>query len=366
MSGPVDLLLARVQSIALEVASKCNLRCSYCHKADDVLEAMPGSNDDMNDEMIGSLYRYCKDAGVRKVMLSLGGETTMDTGWQHRIAAFLDDPEIETSMISNFVRLLTDDDLEALTKIRRLQISFDSSELAMVRKLRSRADLRTITYNIIRLRQKSRELGRKPYLVVNCTVCRDNIGHIGKLAGFCRELGVDQLLLTEVMSITEHNPKMPETLDCLTDDEVIRLVREIMTAREILQGSPTEFGVQEHLEWRIAELTKQLREGTIPANPSAHFHRRMDSSACRQPWTSPMVRADGKVLPCCGHGFKAVGDLSTATMREIMDGNAYRAVRASILEGRPIVKCQTCSFVRGISFPEFVRNIQQWQSQPPS
>jgi MoaA/NifB/PqqE/SkfB family radical SAM enzyme len=362
MRDSIDLLRSRVQSIVIEVTSKCNLRCSYCHKADDVLEALPGSNADMTDEMIDGLYRYCKEAGIRSVMLSLGGETTMHPGWHRRVVQFLDDPEIAISMVSNFVRLLTDEDLEALIKLDNLQISFDSSELAMVRKLRSRADLRTITYNVIRLRQKSRELGRKPRLVVNCTVCRDNIGHIGKLAGFCRELGVEQLLLTEVMPVSDHNPKMPEMLDSLTDDEVICLVREIMAARDVLQGSATEFALQEHLEGKIAELVEQISAGTIPANPAAYFHRRMNSSACRQPWVSPMVRADGQVLPCCGHGFKAIGDLNTATMGEIVDGDGYRAVRASILEGRPIVQCETCSLARRMDFTQFVRDIREWQT----
>jgi MoaA/NifB/PqqE/SkfB family radical SAM enzyme len=362
MSDSIDLLRSRVDFLVIEVTSKCNLRCSYCHKADDVLEAMPGSNDDMSDEMIDGLYRYCKQADIRKVMVSLGGETTMHADWHRRIARFLDDPDIETSIVSNFVRLLTDEDLEALTKFENLQVSFDSSDLAMVRKLRSRADLRTITYNIIRLRQKGRELGRMPRLVVNCTVCRDNVGHIGKLAGFCRELGVDQLLLTEVMPITDHNTKMPEMLDCLTDEEVIRLVREVMAAKEILQGSATQFALQEHFEAKIAELIEQIAAGITPSNPAAYFHRRMVSSACLQPWVSPMVRADGKVLPCCGHGFKSIGDLKTATMDEIVDGDAYRAIRASILEGRPTVQCQTCSLVSRMSFPEFVRVVRECQA----
>src|SRR5262249_31060293 len=156
-----------------------------------------------------SLYRYCKETGVRHVTLSVGGETTMHLGWQHRIAPFLNDPAIETFMVSNFARLFTEDDLEALVKLDSLQISFDSADFEMVRKLRSRADLRTISYNLIRLRQKSREVGRGPYLTVNCTVCRANVGHIEKLAGFCRELSIDQLQLTEMMPLGHHNPNPP-------------------------------------------------------------------------------------------------------------------------------------------------------------
>jgi MoaA/NifB/PqqE/SkfB family radical SAM enzyme len=364
MTAQVDLLRARMHSVAIEVTSKCNLRCSYCHKSDDVLEAMPGANDDMSDQMIADLYSYCKVEGIRNVTLSLGGETTMNAGWQHRIAQFLDDPEMETFMVSNFARVLSDEDLGALSKIRSLQISFDSSELGMVRKLRSRADLRTITYNIIRLRQKGRELGQTPYIVVNCTVCRDNIGDIGNLAGFCRELGVNQLLLTEVMSITQHNPKMPETLDRLTDKEVIRFAEEIIAAQEKLEGSSTALRLQEHLEVRISELMERVREGTFVANAAASFHRSMETSACRQPWMTPMVRANGIVIPCCGVGEAGpVGDLNTTTMREIMDGDASRGIRASILAGEPIVKCRTCSFAHSMSFPEFVRDIREWQGE---
>jgi MoaA/NifB/PqqE/SkfB family radical SAM enzyme len=367
MTPQVDLLRARLNSLAIEVTSKCNLRCSYCHKADDVLEAMPGANDDMSDEMIGDLYRYCKETGIRNVTLSLGGETTMFSGWHKRIAQFLDDPEIETHIVSNFARVLSDEDLAALTKFGALQISFDSSELEMVRRLRSKADLRTITYNIIRLRQMSRKLGRYPFLVVNCTLCRDNIGHIAKLADFCRELGVDQLLLTEVMTITTHNPKMPETLNSLTDHEVILLAKEIITAEETLLGSTTALRLQEHLEFRISEIVEQIREGTNPTDAGAYFQRRLDSSACRQPWQAPLIGATGKVNACCGGTESRVGDLSTATMRDIVDGDGYRALRASILEGRPIVHCQTCSFARRIGFPEFARELREWLGEkvPP-
>ncbi len=361
MSSHVDPLRARLNTIAIEVTSKCNLRCSYCHKADDVLEAMPGANDDMTDEMIDDLYRYCKETGIRNVTLSLGGETTMSAGWYARIAQFLDDPEMETHMVSNFVRLLDDDDLEALTKFNALQISFDSSELEMVRRLRSRADLRTITYNLVRLRQKGRELGRCPYLLVNCTLCRDNIGHVGGLAGFCRALGVDQLLLTEAMVISKHNPNMPETLNSLTDDEAILLAKQIIVAEDTLQGGPTILALQEHLRVRIGAVVEQVRKGIIPVEAAAHFHRRLNSSACRQPWLSPLVGATGKVNPCCGGSWSGpIGNLTTATMREIVEGEAYRAVRASILEGRPIVACDGCSFARGMSFPEFARDIREW------
>jgi len=360
MNASIDLLRARPSSIAIEVSSRCNLRCSYCHKADDVLEAIPGANDDMAELMIGDLYRYCKTAGIRNVTLSVGGETTIVPDWYKRVAPFLDDPEIETHMVSNFARPLRDDELEAFTRLNALQVSFDSADPAMVRKLRSKANLGTIAYNIIRLRQVARECGRGPFLVVNCTLCRDNIGHIASLAGFCRELSVDQLLVCEVMSITQHNPSMPETLDCLTEGEVILLARQIIAAEDVLAGSSTALRLRDHLRARIEEVVEQLREGRTPA-AAAYFHRRMESAGCYQPWQSPMVGATGKVVACCGSGSAGpIGSLANQSMSELMDGEAARAVRASVLAGHPTVACETCSFAQDMSYPEFARQIRGW------
>lgn len=360
----VDLLRPRLQSIAIEVTSKCNLRCAYCHKADAFLEAQPGANDDMTDEMIAELYRYCKAAGINAVTLSVGGETTMAAGWHRRIAQFLDDPQMELYMVSNFVRLFDDEDLLALTKFRYLQVSFDSSELQMVRRMRSRADLRTITYNVVRLRQKCREVGRRPFLLVNCTVCRENIGHIAKLAGLCRELSVDQLLLTPMMQKTvRRGPDEPQLLHGLTGDEVIRLAKDVLAAEAVLRESQTTLRLQEHLQTRLAGVCRALRLGMTPSDAATDFDQRAAGSACRQPWTTPLIGATGMVWACCGaYDHRApVGVLGRQTLAEILDGTAIRAVRASILEGKPTVACNGCAFASSTSFPEFVREVRQWQ-----
>ena len=44
---------------------------------------------------------------------------------------------------------------------------------------------------------------------------------IAKLAGFCRELGIDQLLLTEGLISTAHNYTVPDTLDTLKNDDIL-------------------------------------------------------------------------------------------------------------------------------------------------
>jgi molybdenum cofactor biosynthesis enzyme MoaA len=100
MADQVDVLRARLDSVCIEVTSKCNLRCSYCGKADDRYEAIPGNNTDMTDDMVGALYRYCKQTGIRHVSLSGVGETAMTAGWHKGLARFLDDPEIGAHLVS--------------------------------------------------------------------------------------------------------------------------------------------------------------------------------------------------------------------------------------------------------------------------
>lgn len=365
MTAQVDILRARPDSVCIEITNKCNLRCSYCAKADDRLEALPWNNIDMTDDMIDALYGYCKRNGIRNVSLSGVGETAMTSGWHTRIALFLDDPEIDAHLVSNFVRVFNDDDFVALTKLRNLQISFDSSDLAMVRKQRSKADLRTITYNIIRLRQKMKELGRGPNIDVNCTLSRGNIREIAKLAGFCRELGVDRLMVGEVMFVIPDHPQAHDTLDNLTGEEVILLARQIIAAEDALRDSPTALYLQDRMRVRIEEIVDQLHEGATPRDPAGYFHRRIGSSACRQPWMQPFVRADGRVFPCCSVGTgEPLGYLAKSSLVEIFDGPASRAIRAEILEGRSSLPCDGCTLAGRDSFEDFAQEIRDWQGEP--
>ena len=359
----VDVLRARASSIAIEVTSKCNLRCSYCHKSDEVHEALPASNADLADDVLNRLYGQCKEIGVKEVTLSVGGETTFAANWHKSVRRFLDDRDVEAHIVSNFARLFNDDDLTALAKFKAIQISFDSAELAMVRKLRG-ADLRTITFNITRLRQRARELGLAPSLVVNCTLWRNNIDGIAKLAGFCREVGVDQLLLTEGFVSTEHNHTVPDTLETLTDDDVVLLARQIIAAEIALSDGPTALRLQSHLQLRIGDVLEDVREGRRPQNAAALFHRRrLGISACRQPWQSPLISADGEVWPCCVAGSTApIGTVTgTATLAEILNSDRARSVRASILEGKPSLPCDGCSFASDLPFEDFVQEIREWQ-----
>jgi MoaA/NifB/PqqE/SkfB family radical SAM enzyme len=175
--------------------SGCNLRCTYCSKADRAYDALPFVNTHLSDALLAKLYAFCKANGVREVSFSGVGETAQFEGWADRLAAFLDDPEIKVYLVSNFARPLVASDLEALRKVYALQVSFDSADPEVVREMRSKARLSIITDNI----RKAIAAGAPVF--VNCTLSRQNIGHLAPLAVLCRELGVARLLVGEMMLI---------------------------------------------------------------------------------------------------------------------------------------------------------------------
>lgn len=362
-----DILDPVVRAIGIEVTSRCNLRCSYCPKADDVYEAVPGSNADMTDEMLDALFTYCKRVGVREVSLSGVGETAMHKGWHLRLSRFLDEPSFQTQLVSNFARVFDDDDLLALTKLTALQVSFDSADVAMVRRLRSKADVRTIAYNIVRLRQTMAQVGRGPTLIVNCTLVRDNIGHLATLAGFCRTLGVDVFMISEGMVLTEANKQMPATINDLNDQEILALARDLIATENGLAGSQTTLQIREYLTARIGPIMQAIRNGVAAPSTASYFHRpTAETSACGMPWTQPFVRADGKVFACCMMVDKDIAPIGTlassSPIETILNGEAAREVRASILNGTPSVPCAGCTLAKAESFAELAEEIRAWHN----
>lgn len=355
---PPDLLRSNIRSVIIEVTSKCNLRCTYCYKADPAFDALPFVNTDLSDDALRYLYEYCKANGIREVSLSGVGETAIANGWHRRLSPFLDDEEIEVYLVSNLIRPLAPEDLAALCKLKVLQISFDSADPRVVRMMRSKARLSVIVDNIERLgRARSAASGDRPQLLVNCTLSRQNVGHIAALAELCRSLGVDELMIGEMMV---NNPESAlEPLSFLPPAEVSVLIRDVAAAARILKGAPTSLRIQQRLGFRFADLLD--RDPVALSDPAAAeiFHRPSPASACSQPWDTPFIRSDGKVFPCCCHDnhFAALGDLAEQSLHDIYEGQRARDVRESILAGHPTLPCKGCTLASSLSFADFSADI---------
>ncbi|QRG87216.1 radical SAM protein [Bulleidia sp. zg-1006] len=107
-------------SVRLEITSKCNLNCKYCHNLD-----FANKNNDMTTEKIKALLiSLKKELGVNKVLLT-GGEPLLNSDVVE-IVQLLTDLKIKSDLVTNG-KLLTEKMINNLSKagLKRIRISID-------------------------------------------------------------------------------------------------------------------------------------------------------------------------------------------------------------------------------------------------
>lgn len=117
-------------SIRLEITSKCNLKCEYCHNSE-----FSNRKDDMKTEEILELITKLKEIyPINKILLT-GGEPLINKDL-YMIIKFISDLGIKADMVTNGT-LLNQDVIKKLEKagLKRIRLSID--ELGGVSQLRS-------------------------------------------------------------------------------------------------------------------------------------------------------------------------------------------------------------------------------------
>ena len=72
-------------------------------------------------------------------------------------------------------------------------------------------------------------------------------------------------------------------------------------------------------------------------------------SLCTRPWTLMYFTAHGRALPCCiapfsmrGYDAFTLGNATQQSLRDIWNGEKYRAFRAGLLSDQPPPACANC------------------------
>jgi len=325
----VDLLhTGRFNTLIVEITSRCNLRCIFCPKAVKDNEKVPGRDMDMDAATLASTLRFARQARPDQASLVGVGETTFRDDWRAVCEQFFD-LGIPCIINSNFGRLYSDAELDALLKFFNITISIESSDIELQKKLRKAVDLKVIVTNIVALRARARLSGVKmPRLTVNCTVSDRNVMGVKALAALCAELGIDQLNLSSLYEIEALSHHRLRSIEHLAPPDRMESVKVLQAAQQVLQGSRTQLCVQPRL--------LQLYGGESEEGPRAGLTR-----VCLQPWTSYTVGADGQVFPCCvtAESFARIDQATD----DLLNGEAIRTLRARLLDGDLPEMCQSCS-----------------------
>ncbi|WP_438431432.1 radical SAM/SPASM domain-containing protein [Gorillibacterium sp. sgz500922] len=133
-------------SIRLEVTSKCNIHCLYCHNSEFM-----NKTDDLRPSEVLELIRNLKAVFPIKKILLTGGEPLLHPGIVE-IVQLIRDLGIKPDMVTNG-KLLTDELADELIAagLKRFRLSIDGfAEHAMYRKGSSADDLWTMAGNLVK------------------------------------------------------------------------------------------------------------------------------------------------------------------------------------------------------------------------
>lgn len=128
-------------SIRLEITSKCNLNCAYCHNAKFL-----NSKDDMTNEEIRKVISEIKKKNnINKILLT-GGEPLLNNGIVD-LVKYITSLGIKADMVTNGI-LLSDEMIQKLNKagLKRVRLSID--DISMKNKNRSNSNSQFILNKI--------------------------------------------------------------------------------------------------------------------------------------------------------------------------------------------------------------------------
>ena len=214
----------------IEFTTRCNLRCVYCAS-----QSPTYSGRDLDSAYLGDILECLKRRQVVTLGVSGHGETTTVANWQHYCDRMLDngldlylstnlarelsgeeiaalswltretttvanwqhycdkmlDNGLDLYLSTNLARELSGEEIATLSRFHIIQVSCDTADLGLFKKLRRGADFRTVVYNMERIRSRSILDGRRmPIFWWHCVVSDQTVWKLEEHVAYGLALGV--------------------------------------------------------------------------------------------------------------------------------------------------------------------------------
>ena len=312
----------------LETTNRCNLPCTTCPRTFEELE--PAAN------MSWDLFRTIVDQypAIARVVLHGVGEPMMVPNLP-RMIRYL--KERGTYVLFNTNGTLLNErrgrDLIA-SGLDELRVSLDAAEPEAFKAVRGKDAFDRIVRNVRAFRALQRALGiETPRVSLWLTGLKETIGELPAFVDLAASIDVREVHLQRMVffpdgqGLARADQALFEHLDA--DEE--RLIREA-------QMRADRHGI--------------LFNASGATEPGTSLKRADDKrpwSLCTRPWTLMYFTAHGRALPCCiapfslrGYDAFTLGNATQQTLREIWNGDKYRAFRAGLLGDQPPDACANC------------------------
>ncbi len=288
--------------VSLELASVCNMQCSYCyHNSKDV----PFTKGLMDKNLAFKIIQQCADLGVNSIKFNYRGEATLNPHYRE-----ITELAKDLAKGSTFIDRLTNSNFKfgkskrkeifaGFSNLTKVKVSYDSFIPEVFERQRTGGDHATTTGNI------------------------------------------------EAFYASDTRTKL-----------VIQAVRTNLNKDEDILGEASR-------RWPNAEISiRDMVSGRIEKDLSSLEHRTRDvkhRQSCIQAHARLIVHWDGRVSPCCPSikNDLIIGDLNKQTISEVFNSFEAKALRQSLKDKTAFFKepCKSCP-----SFESYKGYKPNWKS----
>ncbi len=349
----IDITAApkRMTRISTSFTTRCNLRCVYCPEGSHP-ESFYG---DMTPELLRHIIDYAKANSVH-IDISYYGDSMFHERFGEYAAA-IHEAGVGLAITSNFARLLRNDEIAAVARCKTVSFSFETDDRDAARAIRKGLDLRTLVYNVLRVRAYCLKAAIPvPPFALHAVLTDKTVHELPNLVAFAAAMGVSYIGCNELAEIEGSRGNMVN-IAALRGDELTKAIGSIDEAAVLSHrlGVPLNFTSEQILRIQAAARgnlkAHTVREERIGIQGTYYFSggdEALDlkpgmTRACVEPWVGPIVDPKGDVYSCCARGtvMGVVGP--DGSLADVHNNKSFRALRRALLTGQELdLDCRRC------------------------
>jgi len=333
----------------IEFTTRCNLGCVYC------LSRLPSySGIDLDVAYLDGIVESLRQRKALTVGVSGHGETTTVRDWHLHCDRLLNSG-FDLYLSTNLCRDLSDAEIDTLARFQVIQVSCDTSDQKLFKELRRGGDLRTLLFNMNRIRGRAVQLGERiPIFWWHCVVSDRTVWKLREHVGVGLSEGVKLFNFINLAKNPEIDCDDVNLIADMPREDLDRLPEHFNSIFELIRRNGAHYICDSLLE----RLTEKLREPVAEESDEEgrHFSRQEPGMTrdCIDPWSYIKVSASSAVIPCC-RAAEPIGMLSEGQpLHELVNNRHMKAVRRTLLTGKLKEICLTCN-IRGWTSIEHLR-----------
>ncbi len=312
----------------LEVTNRCNLLCETCPRTFEDLEPPA----DMSWELFTSIVDQSEH--IARAVLHGVGEPMLVKNLPDMIR-YLKARGVYTLFNTNGTLLRPSKFQEIIdTGLDEMRVSLDAADAKTYKLVRGKDFFGRIVRDVRKFTEYKAEVGATtPRVSLWLTGLKETVQELPEFIRLAHSMGVTEVHLQRLVF----------------DDDGFGMARQSSSLFEQTQA-------EEQLAIDAAQaiglelgVTLDASGATEPGMSLKRSAAGEAGSICRRPWSLMYFTAHGRALPCCIAPFSArgyenytLGDATQQTLREIWNGPAYQAFRASLNSDAPPKPCQGC------------------------